>query len=135
MPLAGVLIDLDDPMLYTRLEIVKTRIKTITESSTLGSRDPALPTILKSVIAGEGLYEHNVGELFDLYGTFDQRHKTTGPGTKAKMVRQDERRSGRRHFKRSQFKVKGVYEQQSHRRAHYAVRNHLADPRDRHQLS
>lgn len=126
VPLALVTIDLDDPMLYTRLEIVKASIKTITESSTLGSLDPALPIILKSVIAGEGLYKNHVGEFFYLYGRFEERHKTTtGPATKNAMVKLLEGET-EDYYKKVKVKDKnGVYTEWSHPLP-YVVRNHLA---------
>ena len=85
VPLGGAVIDLDWKV-ATKLEMVKSARDMITNAYTLGSLDPGFPTILRSVIEGKGLYEHSVGEFFQLYGQFEGMHQLTrGSMTKAKM--------------------------------------------------
>ena len=45
----------------------------------------ALPTVLKAIIEGRGLYEYSIGEFFLLYGKFEQKHNTQGWRTREKM--------------------------------------------------
>ena len=58
----------------TKIEMVKAARDIMGKSYTLGSLDPALQTILKSVIEEKGLYEHSIGEFFLLYGRFEQKY-------------------------------------------------------------
>ena len=84
--LAGVMITLDWKV-ETRIKLVEIANEIITNSYLIGSLDPALPTVLKSIIEGKGLYEHGIGEFFLLYGRFEQKHGLhKGQEIRAKML-------------------------------------------------
>ena len=72
VPVMGVVIALDWKI-ATKLDMVESARDMITKAYILGSLDPALPTILASIIKGKGLYEHSIGEFLQLYGTFEGR--------------------------------------------------------------
>ncbi len=77
-----------DWKIATKLEIVEAARDVIEKSYTLGSLDPALQTILVSVIEEKGLYEHNIGEFFLLYGRFEQKYGVfAGTETRKKMYK------------------------------------------------
>lgn len=84
IPLASVKLDLDWKII-TRLEMVELARDFITKALMLEQLNPALPMTLSTIIEGRSLYEHNIGEFFLLYGRFEQKHKTSGRGTAAKM--------------------------------------------------
>ncbi len=123
VPLAAIEVRLDDPMLSLKMEIVKASITTTTKSNMLGSLDPALLNILRYVIKGERLYKHNIGEFFDLYGKFEERHKTRGSETKAVMIKLLEGKT-ENNYKKVKDR-NGVFVKHAHPLP-YAVRNHLA---------
>ncbi len=54
----------------TRLDMVEPARELISRAYTIESLDPALPTVLRAVIEGKGLYEHSIGEFFELFGRF-----------------------------------------------------------------
>ena len=74
VPLRGVTIELDWKM-PTRLEMVESAREMITKAYVIDSLDPALPHVLGSVIEGKGLYEHSIGEFFELYGRFEGKYQ------------------------------------------------------------
>ena len=74
VPLRGVTIKLDWKM-ATRLEMVESAREIITKAYVIDSLDPALPHVLGSVIEGKGLYEHSIGEFFELYGRFAGKYQ------------------------------------------------------------
>ena len=76
VPLAGVKIKLDWKI-ETRTKLVEAANDIIANAYLIDSLDPAIPTVLKSLIEGRGLYEHGIGEFFLLYGQFEQKHQTT----------------------------------------------------------
>ena len=85
IPLAGVALPLDWKI-AKRLEMVEIARDLITNAYILDSLDPGLPTVLSSIIEGKGLYKHNVGEFFELFGQFEGKHHLTKHDqTKAKM--------------------------------------------------
>ena len=85
VPISGVVIGLDWKI-ATRLEMVELARDMITKAYLLGSLDGALPTVMRSVIEGKGLYEHSIGEFFQLYGRFEEKYQlTSGKDTRAKM--------------------------------------------------
>lgn len=63
-----------DWKIAAKLEMVKAAEDIIRNSSLLGSLDLALPVILASVVEEKGLYEHSIGEFFQLYGQFEQKY-------------------------------------------------------------
>ena len=86
VPLSGVVIKLDWKI-ATRLEMVESAMDMITKAYILDSLDPGFPTVLKSIIEGKGLYEHSMGEFFELYGTFEGKYQLTkGTETRDKML-------------------------------------------------
>ena len=86
VPLAGVEIKLDWKV-ETKIQMVKCANDMIANAYTIGSLDPAFPTVLKSIIEGTGLYEHGIGEFFLLYGKFEQKYQLKNQNsTRAKML-------------------------------------------------
>ena len=65
--------------------MVESATDMITNAYIIGALDPAFPTVLASIIEGKGLYEHNIGEFFQLYGKFEEMYQTHGPKTKIVM--------------------------------------------------
>ena len=86
-PLCGVMFDLDWKI-ATRLEMIELARDLITKSYYIGyAWTKSLPIVLKAVIEGKGLFEHNIGEFFLLYGKFEQKYRLpNGKKTRAKMV-------------------------------------------------
>ena len=85
IPLSGVVLQLDWKI-AKRLAMVESAKDLITNAYILDSLDPGLPTVLRSIIEGKGLYEHNIGEFFQLYGQFEGKYQLTKHDkTKAKM--------------------------------------------------
>ena len=76
VPVSGVFIDLDWKI-ATKLEMVESARDMITKAYILSSLDPAFPTVLRSIIEGKGLYEHSIGEFFQLYGQFEGKYQLT----------------------------------------------------------
>ena len=85
VPLSAVTLGLDWKV-ATRLEMVEHARDIITKAYILECLDPALPTVLAAVIEGRGLYQYGIGEFFLLYGKFEQKHRTEGKKTRAKMM-------------------------------------------------
>ena len=86
VPLCGVMFDLDWKI-ATRLEMIELARDLITKSYYIGTLDKSLPIVLKAVIEGKGLFEHNIGEFFLLYGKFEQKYRLpNSKKTRAKMV-------------------------------------------------
>lgn len=85
IPLSGVVLNLDWKI-ATRLEMVEFARDFIAKAYVLDSLDSGLPTVLKSIIEGKGLYEYNIGEFFLQYGRFQEKyHLDTEAKAKAKM--------------------------------------------------
>ena len=117
--LSAVKIELDWKMAI-KLKILEEARDIITGSTMLGSLDPALTSILVSVIEERGLYEHNIGEFFLLYGRFEQKHGVSkGPETRKKM---EELIQGEQKF----LKPYKEYGQENLVPLPYAVRNILS---------
>ncbi|MDE0068413.1 MAG: hypothetical protein OXO48_01770 [Caldilineaceae bacterium] len=74
IPLRGVVMNLDWKI-ATRLEMVESANAMITNAYIIDSLDPALPHVLGSIIEGKGLYEHSVGQFFELYGRFEGKYQ------------------------------------------------------------
>ena len=85
VPLAAVMMDFDW-QLAVRLEMVESARDFITNAHTLDSLDGALPAVLSSIIEGKGLFNHNIGEFFLLYGSFEGKYRVQGKRTRAKML-------------------------------------------------
>ncbi len=85
LPVRGAILPLDWKI-ATRLEMVESAREIITKAYFLDSLDPSLPTVLASIIEGQSMYEHSIGEFFQLYGRFEgQNQLAKGSETKAKM--------------------------------------------------
>ena len=84
VPLSAALLDLDW-RLAAKLEMAESARDFITNACALDCLDGALPTVLKAIIEGRGLYEYSIGEFFLLYGKFEQKHNTQGRRTREKM--------------------------------------------------
>ena len=84
IPLRAVIIKLDWKV-AARLEMVESARDMITKAYIIGALDPAFPTVLASIIEGKSLYEHNIGEFFQLYGKFEGTYQTQGTNTKSAM--------------------------------------------------
>ena len=66
--------------------MVESARDSITKAHMLGSLDPGFLTVLAAIIEGKSLYEHSVGEFFQLYGKFEGKYQLTNQKkTKAKM--------------------------------------------------
>ena len=86
VPLAGVEIKLDWKV-ETKIQMVNSANNMIENAYLVGSLDPALPTVLKSIIEGTGLYEYGIGEFFLLCGKFEQKYQLGNQeSTRAKML-------------------------------------------------
>ena len=124
LPVSGAKIELDWK-LATKLEIVEAARDMITKFYMLGSLNPALPMILRSVIEEKGLYEHNIGEFFLLYGRFEQKYSLfKGRETREKM---EELIQGEQEF----LKPYKEYGKENDVPLPYAVRNilsHVGNP-------
>lgn len=84
--LAAAIIQLDW-RIGVRLKMVECAIDLISHAYTVDSLYSALPTVLKSIIEGKGLYEYGIGEFFLLYGKFEQKfHTGKGRATHDKMM-------------------------------------------------
>ena len=55
--------------------MVESAREMITTAYKIDSLDPAFPHVLASIIEGKGLYEHSVGEFFELYGRFGEKYQ------------------------------------------------------------
>ena len=74
VPLSAARIRLDKD-LVTRRRMVKLARGLLSEASLLKlPLDPALPSMLTATIHGEPLFEYGIGELFTLYGRFQERY-------------------------------------------------------------
>ena len=69
----------------TRLDMVKSANEILSNAWLLGPVDGALPVILAQVIEGKSLYEHGIGEFFELYGLFEGKYQVSGADAEAKM--------------------------------------------------
>ena len=74
VPLSAVIIKLDWKM-AAKMEMVESAREMITTAYKIDSLDPALPHVLGSIIEGKGLYEHSIGEFFELYGRFEEKYQ------------------------------------------------------------
>ncbi len=119
IPLRAVIIKLDWKM-ATRLEMVESATEMITKAYEIDSLDPALPHVLGSVIEGKGLYEHSIGEFFELYGRFEGKYQLKkGSDTRDKMASLV--KGDKRYLKKYK-----EYNKWSYVPMPYAVRNILA---------
>ena len=84
IPLRAVIVK-PDWKIAARLEMMESATDMITNAYIIGALDPAFPTVLASIIEGKGLYEHNIGEFFQLYGKFEGIHQTQDAKTKTAM--------------------------------------------------
>ena len=67
--------------------MVESAREMITNAYLIDSLDPAFPHVLGSIIEGKGLYEHSIGEFFELYGRFKEKYQLKkGSDTKDKMA-------------------------------------------------
>ena len=117
--MSAVEIELDWKMAI-KFKILEAANDIMTRSYRLGSLDPALQTVLASVIEERGLYEHNIGEFFLLYGRFEQKHGLfKGRETREKM---EELIQGEQEF----LKPYKEYGKENDVPLPYAVRNILS---------
>ena len=117
-----------DWKITTKVEIAEAARDIIQKSYTLGSLDPALQTILTAVIEEKGLYEHNIGEFFLLYGRFEQKYGLfDGPKIRAKM---EELIQGEEKFLKPcrPYSKQGYGHEEDRQPLPYAVRNILTHP-------
>ena len=84
IPLRAVFVK-SDWKIAARLEMVESATDMITNAYIIDALDPAFPTVLASIIEGKGLYEHNIGEFFQLYGKFEGIYQTQRTKTKTAM--------------------------------------------------
>ena len=85
LPVSGTILPLDWKI-AKRLAMVESARDIITKAYILGSLDPSLPTVLSATIEGKSLYQHSIGEFFQLYGQFQGQYQlVNGPETRAKM--------------------------------------------------
>ena len=73
--LTAVLIERDKTRIGKH-KLAKSARRLITEARLMWDReDPALPTVLRNVIDGKGLFENSIGEFCLLYGKFLQKYR------------------------------------------------------------
>ena len=118
-----------------RLAMVESARDFISNAYKVDSLVPGLRTALKSVIEGKDLYEHNIGEFFDLYGQFQgkflegkylewQYQREVGSKTRAKMETLVD--GDRTYLKPMKVLRKGGKVEEELQPLPYAVRNILA---------
>ena len=121
IPVRAVTVPLDSktPMRKEMAELIR---DLLTKSYDLGTLDHAVLAGLGAILDGKGMFEHNIGEFFLLYGRFEERYQCDdGKQTREKM---DELLGEDRHQYLKRYKDrKGIV------RLHalpYVVRNILA---------
>ena len=119
MPLAAVSIE-QDWKRAKNLDLANTARTLITQAYFLGSLDPALPSVLASIIEGRGLYEYGIGEFFLLYGKFEEKYGLFG-GAKVRTKMAELLEGTKEFFK--EYTERGKVHQYP---LPYAVRNILA---------
>ena len=83
--MAAVILNLDWKIAI-KMDIVQSARDIITKLNLIRALDPAFTSILASVIEEKGLYEHNIGEFFLLYGRFEEKYSLSKGGiTRKKM--------------------------------------------------
>ena len=76
-----------DWKISAKLEVVRLVRKLLTKMYMIKSLDPSLAPVLGAALEGKGLFEHNIGEFFLLYGRFEQSFGVTkGAEARTKMV-------------------------------------------------
>ena len=76
-----------DWRIAAKLQIVGLVRKLLTKLYMIESLDPSLAPVIGAALEGKGLFEHNIGEFFLLYGRFEQRYRVAkGPHVRAKMI-------------------------------------------------
>lgn len=76
-----------DWKISAKLEVVALVRKLLTKMYMIESLDPSLAPVLGAALEGKGLFEHNIGEFFLLYGRFEQMHGVAkGAEVRAKMA-------------------------------------------------
>ncbi|MDE0241053.1 MAG: hypothetical protein OXQ84_12810 [bacterium] len=84
--LAAALLPLDWKI-SAKLEVVALLRKLLTKMYMVESLDPSLAPVLGAALEGKGLFEHNIGEFFLLYGRFEQMYGVAkGAEVRAKMA-------------------------------------------------
>ena len=73
VPLAGVIAKPDSKVVAKR-ELTNLATELISKAYLMDMLDNSLPAILRAVIEERGIYEYSVGELFTLYGIFQQKY-------------------------------------------------------------
>lgn len=73
VPLAGVIAKPDSKVVAKR-ELTDLATELVSKAYLMGMLDNALPAILRAVIEERGIYEYSVGEIFTLYGVFQQKY-------------------------------------------------------------
>ncbi|MCY3819133.1 MAG: hypothetical protein OXH52_07205 [Gammaproteobacteria bacterium] len=76
-----------DWKIAAKLQIVGLVRSLLTKMYMIESLDPSLAPVLGAALEGKGLFEHNIGEFFLLYGRFEQMYGVAkGAEVRAKMV-------------------------------------------------
>lgn len=76
-----------DWKISAKLEVVRLVRKLLTKMYMIESLDPSLAPVLGAALEGKGLFEHNIGEFFLLYGRFEQMYRVAkGSEARTKMV-------------------------------------------------
>ena len=76
-----------DWRIAAKLQIVGLVRKLLTKLYMIESLDPSLAPVIGAALEGKGLFEHNIGEFFLLYGRFEQMYGVAkGSEARAKMV-------------------------------------------------
>ena len=76
-----------DWKISAKLEVVRLVRKLLTKMYMIESLDPSLAPVLGAALEGKGLFEHNIGEFFLLYGRFEQMYGVAkGSEARTKMV-------------------------------------------------
>ena len=119
IPVRAVIVPLSK--IGVRKKMAEQMNELITESYNLGTLDFPVLSGLAAMLDGKGMFEHNIGEFFLLYGRFEERFECeNGKQTKRKM---DEFIKGNRDY------LKRIMDRSNLPRLHplpYAVRNILA---------
>lgn len=84
IPIRAVTVPLDSKI-GRRRRMAETMKDLITESYNLGTLDYPILAGLGATLDGKGIFEHNIGEFFLLYGRFEERYQCEGKKTRQKM--------------------------------------------------
>ena len=93
-----------------KIDLMKDVKRVFTKLEEIDLLDRGLPVIFGDVLEGKGLYHHSIGEFFELYGKFEERHDTEHSATKTRLDKEMERlgKTDERYYKNKRFIENGA---------------------------